>query len=263
MWHVDGNDKLKPYGFCISGAIDGWSRKILWLEVDITNNDPRLICTYFLNAVENLQIVPCIIRTDKGTENVNMADVQKLLRSTHNDDLVLASVMVGSSNHNQRIERFWGYCRNVLLQSYMDIFKDLELSGVLQMGHVLHMECLKFCFMKVLRKELVMHACNWNKHRVRNMRYAACPTGVPEFLYDHPHYFHSVDQGKPVDLDTVNLCQEIYFHQRNEFGSDNAFTEWALNVMLERVWSLPTTFQEALDLFFKLILVIYATDDHA
>ena len=34
VWHVDGYDKLKPYGFCFHGAIiDGYSRRILWLEV--------------------------------------------------------------------------------------------------------------------------------------------------------------------------------------------------------------------------------------
>ena len=34
VWHVDGYDKLKPYGFCFNGAIiDGYSRRILWLEV--------------------------------------------------------------------------------------------------------------------------------------------------------------------------------------------------------------------------------------
>lgn len=26
MWHIDGNDKLKPYGFAIHGCIDGFSR---------------------------------------------------------------------------------------------------------------------------------------------------------------------------------------------------------------------------------------------
>ena len=31
LWHIDGNDKLKPFGLCIHGAIDGFSRKVLWL----------------------------------------------------------------------------------------------------------------------------------------------------------------------------------------------------------------------------------------
>ena len=33
IWHIDGYDKLKPFGFCIHGAIDGYRRRILWLEV--------------------------------------------------------------------------------------------------------------------------------------------------------------------------------------------------------------------------------------
>ena len=37
-----GYDKLKPYGFPIPGAVDGFSRRILWLEVARSNNDPRV-----------------------------------------------------------------------------------------------------------------------------------------------------------------------------------------------------------------------------
>ena len=33
LWHSDGNDKLKRYGFPIHGAMDGYSRKLLWLKV--------------------------------------------------------------------------------------------------------------------------------------------------------------------------------------------------------------------------------------
>ena len=32
-WHADGYDKLKPYGFPIHGCIDGFSRRIMWLEI--------------------------------------------------------------------------------------------------------------------------------------------------------------------------------------------------------------------------------------
>ncbi|KAK3742548.1 hypothetical protein QZH41_017038 [Actinostola sp. cb2023] len=31
-WHLDGYDKLKPYGYPIHGCICGYSRRILWLE---------------------------------------------------------------------------------------------------------------------------------------------------------------------------------------------------------------------------------------
>ena len=35
-WHIDGYDKLKPYGFPIHGCIDGFSRRILWLRAIMT-----------------------------------------------------------------------------------------------------------------------------------------------------------------------------------------------------------------------------------
>lgn len=46
VWHVDGYDKLKPYGICVHGAIDGYSRRIIWLEVSQSNNDPAIIAMY-------------------------------------------------------------------------------------------------------------------------------------------------------------------------------------------------------------------------
>ncbi|KAK0140079.1 hypothetical protein N1851_023010 [Merluccius polli] len=41
IWHLDGYDKLKPYGICINGCIDGFSRKMIWLNAYTTNSDPR------------------------------------------------------------------------------------------------------------------------------------------------------------------------------------------------------------------------------
>ena len=55
LWHIDGYDKLKPYGICISGAIDGFSRYILWLEAHVSNSDPRVIAGYFMNTVRQLR----------------------------------------------------------------------------------------------------------------------------------------------------------------------------------------------------------------
>lgn len=55
IWHLDGYDKLKPFGFCIHGAVDGFSRKVIWLEVSDTNNDPKLIAKYYLDALKGIE----------------------------------------------------------------------------------------------------------------------------------------------------------------------------------------------------------------
>lgn len=51
-WHVDGFDKLKEYGFAISGCVDGFSRKVIWLQVSTTNNKPEVIAFYYLSAIK-------------------------------------------------------------------------------------------------------------------------------------------------------------------------------------------------------------------
>ena len=85
-WHIDGYDKLKVFGFCIHGCIDGYSRRIMWLEVGPTNSNPAIICQYFLDCVKQVNCTPQIIRSDKGTENANIAAVQRFFRKAHQDE---------------------------------------------------------------------------------------------------------------------------------------------------------------------------------
>ena len=40
VWHLDGHDKLKPFGFSIHGCIYGFSRYLIWLEVASSNKKP-------------------------------------------------------------------------------------------------------------------------------------------------------------------------------------------------------------------------------
>ena len=68
-WHIDGYDKLKPYGFCIHGCVDGFSRRILWLEVQRSNKNPQLTAQYFFNNVKAAHGCPARVYTDRGTEN--------------------------------------------------------------------------------------------------------------------------------------------------------------------------------------------------
>lgn len=78
-WHLDGYDKLKPFGFCLHGAIDGYSRKVLWLEVGPSNSDPKVIAHHYLTCVESTGHAPSMIRCDLGTENTNVAYIQPFL----------------------------------------------------------------------------------------------------------------------------------------------------------------------------------------
>ena len=84
-WHIDGYDKLKPYSFAIHGAIDGFSRKIIWLNVGSTNNNPHVVAHYVVRAIFKLNQIPCTVRGDRGTENIHVARMQRFLRRDGED----------------------------------------------------------------------------------------------------------------------------------------------------------------------------------
>ena len=104
-WHTDGYDKLKTYGFQIHGCIDGFSRKIIWLKVSRSNNNPVVTANFFLHAVNEFDLVPSLLQTDCGTENGILAAIQCALSDNS------SAHRCGSSHANQRIENWWSHNR--------------------------------------------------------------------------------------------------------------------------------------------------------
>ena len=84
---MDSYDKLKPYGICINGCIDGYSRNVIWLEAYTTSSDPKVITGYYSEAVARLGGCPRWVRSDMGTENTNVEAMQIFLREDHDDEL--------------------------------------------------------------------------------------------------------------------------------------------------------------------------------
>lgn len=110
LWASDGHDKLKPYGICIYGFIDTWSRKVLSLRVGRTNNNPRVVGLYFLKLVAAVGGFPVKTSTDHGTETGDMATFQALFTHIYAGETVedaLKHHHYTTSTHNQKIESLW------------------------------------------------------------------------------------------------------------------------------------------------------------
>lgn len=148
-WHLDGYDKLKPFGLCISGCIDGFSRKLIWLKVYRTNNDPKIIAGYYIEAIEANNACPEQVRGDCGTENVIVKRFQNhLLR--HNANTSKKPYLEGTSTANQRIEMFWGHLRKQLIEKWLITLHSIQEDGCF-VGDFLDRELVLFCFLRQLQ----------------------------------------------------------------------------------------------------------------
>ena len=118
---MDGNDKLKPFGFYVHGCIDGFSRKKIWLHVANTNKDPAVIAYYFLKEVEVINRTANKIRADLGSENSYVYGIQTFFRRNDNDEFSgRRSFQYGKSTSNQRIETWWSVYKRDTIQKYLD-----------------------------------------------------------------------------------------------------------------------------------------------
>ena len=211
VWHVDGNDKIKQYGFPIHTCIDGFSRKVIWLKVARSNNNPVIPASYFLKAVASLQVIPDPLQTDCGDENCFMAGIQCKLANN------VDAHRYGSSTSNQRIENFWSHNRKLYLSWIINFFKDLVNTGNLILGNVFHIECLWFIFSALIQHDLDRVREEWNLHKIRKSN----RTNIYEIsdeLYLYPESRGYVQCGKNItdaEVDDILHYRDVHTEAGN------------------------------------------------
>jgi hypothetical protein len=116
LWHIDGNHKLKKrFSLVIEAGVDGFSRTCVFSHCSNSNSSETVLNAY-LQGVEEYGR-PSRVRTDKGMENVLVADDMILNRGPDR-----GSVLTGRSVHNQRIERFWRDVKKTVIWFYYNHF---------------------------------------------------------------------------------------------------------------------------------------------
>ncbi|OWF41011.1 uncharacterized protein LOC110463046 [Mizuhopecten yessoensis] len=260
--HIDGWDKLKPYGISIHAAIDGFSRRLVWLEACSSNRKTEYIAHFYMNYVREINGVPFIIYADKGTENSIVRDLQYALRWNHTDPFQgLSSFIYGSSLRNTRIERFWRNLRCMCGQTWMDLFKSMTEHGILDTTDDVHLQCIRYCFLQLVSKDLEDVVRHWNEHRVRPSRNADGPFGKPDVLYYQPEVFATKDFKMTLPGNVDGIVQE-YCHAPTANGVCDEFQVLADHIIQEhRLLYPPTSRDEALELFCNMILHIDEIDE--
>lgn len=256
VWHVDGYDKLKPYGFPIHGGIDGFSRFILWLNLCSSNKDPKIVSNYYLNHVKNIGGAPRKVVADRGTENIYIAAAHRFFRQSED------SFVYGRSISNQRIESWWSMLRRSCTNWWINFFRDLVESRIYDLTSNLHVECAKFCFGKIIQNDLDKIRNTWNNHRIRrsqNTTNQFRPSGIPSLIYTTPNILGNdvndyKNQVLEIEIDAVEeiCCSPL---ETRFFCSENFYTLASI-LMSENNFRYPTSPDEALHLFINLTNIL-------
>ncbi|CAJ0917378.1 unnamed protein product [Ranitomeya imitator] len=181
------NDKLKFYGIWVHLGIDGFSRRIIWLQAGTSNRKPGFIARYYLDAVIRENGCPQLVRADRGKENKLVALLQTSFRQRHCDSLAgINSFRYGKSVHNQRAECFNSYLKKSWICLWQERFEKMVGSDILDISNPVHIHCLQFSFLQLIQNELKLEAMEWNNHNIRKQRGVVGPFGKPELLYYSP-----------------------------------------------------------------------------
>ena len=249
-WHMDGYDKLKPWGFPIHGAIDGFSRKILWLNVTRSNNSPDNIAKFYLNVVKEFDGCPVEMITDLGTENGIVAAMQSYYRDNSDSHRYVPSP------RNQRIEGWWSFFAKNRSTWWRSFFSDLEARGLIDLSYKLSKECLWYCFSGVLQNDLDTVKEHWNTHRIRKSRYNTV-AGRPDSIFYLPEQHGGVGNIlMQVPENEINYATEeiVEMEQGNDHQEYFDYVTEALRLPPASDW------QEAHRLYNRLMHVAENSD---
>ena len=245
---------MKPFGFPIHGGIDGFSRKVLWVEVTKSNTSPETVAQLYLDCVRQNKGCPLQTRSDCGTENGVVAAAQCYFRS--NDDYPFQGEQAhcfGTSHHNQQIENWWSHFKKTCSSWWISFFKDLIEEKQLNLNDEFTKECLWFSFNGVLQASLDEVQFYWNTHYIRSSRHETT-AGVPAILFTIPEEFGGFDCRVPVSDDKLQEVQ-VECTRREEIEDENLFQEYFCYLMGLYELQYPTDHNEAVHIFDVLIYI--------
>ena len=98
---------------------------------------------------------------------------------------------------NQWIEGWWSFLKRSNSSWWISFFKDMSESGLLSLGDTFHLECLWFCFAKVIQADLDKVTNHWNNHHIKHSRHDTV-SGMPDVLFFLLVYSGATDCLVPV-----------------------------------------------------------------
>lgn len=202
---LDSHHKLIRWRCVTHGAIDGYSRLILYLQCT-TNNRASTVYGMFINATQSYGL-PSRVRSDQGLENVLVARHMIDRRGVER-----RSMLTGSSTHNQRIERLWRDMHHSATVLYYRLFYFMEDQGLLEPMNERHLWALHYIYIPRINRTLSQFVQSWNHHCIRtaghkspHQLYTAGMLMLQNSAIESLDFDEQVDESYGVDPDGPTL----------------------------------------------------------
>ncbi|KAH9842488.1 uncharacterized protein C8Q71DRAFT_853036 [Rhodofomes roseus] len=211
VWAFDQHDKWARFGLFLHLCIEPVAGEIKWLKIWWNNSNPRLITSYYLEAVRSIGAVPLVTQSDPGSENFGIANAQTYMR--HTLDPTLADTLQHRwmrGHMNIKPEIMW----SVLNRSWKPGFEAKLQYGIDNGWYnpANELETLVFRWLAIpwLQAELDAWALHFNSTPRRASKHKVLPQGIPTMIAQNPAAFNVVDFKIPVPADLVDEVEELW-----------------------------------------------------
>ncbi|KAJ7617636.1 hypothetical protein DFH06DRAFT_966509, partial [Mycena polygramma] len=218
LWAVDQHDKWKyKFGLALHSGIDPFARKIHWMKIWWTNSNPRLILSYYLDAVQELGFMPLVSQSDPGSKNFGLANGHTLLRHLHDPSLQ------GTLQHrwmrekkNVKPEIGWSQMRRRFTPGFENILDVGVKEGWYDPDVLIEALVFRWVFIPWLQTELDRYVERINNTAKRADRNKILPHGVPNDICEHPANYGVLDFKIKVNPNAINDVRGVFAPPENE-----------------------------------------------
>ena len=225
-WSMDGHCKFEAWGVQRSAAVDLYSRYVTWVYVGISGRTALSVLAQYLATLQDGQIMPRLIRTDRGAETPLAADAHYYLRSVarlvRGQPLGFSECFrYGTSKQNSRVETWWAQQSKSALGRWRAWFIELSHAGEYSSDSRADRIAFLAVYSPILRRTLFEFVSLWNRHRIRSQgnRGYLIP-GKPKMLYQCPEMSGGRECGivPPADaLDEYLARQDLQDFDSDEY----------------------------------------------
>ncbi|KAI0741878.1 hypothetical protein C8Q80DRAFT_1109776 [Daedaleopsis nitida] len=210
FWSFDQHDKWGPrFGLWLHLGAEAASGEIKWLKIWWTSKNPRLVASYYIDAVRMIKGVPLITQSDPGTENFGIANAHTFIRQQ------LDPALEGTLQHrwmrermNIKPEMIWSQ----LARQWKPGFEAKLQMGVDQGWYdpASPLESLVFRWVAIpwLQRELDCWRAQFNLMPRRPSKHKILPNGIPMLIAATPRKYGLQDFKVGVPPELFNAVEQ-------------------------------------------------------